>query len=179
VVQVWDICAKVIKQSIQVGSAILIIHWADIKDNLITFLVGAHDGSITLYQLVIIFLSGDGFIDDKSLVVHRQAFHVGFLNFCLQIIGLYAHGLFKPLPHCCRWRLPLYMDYTSLKNHFQYKFHPIRNSCSPSTSYGCQQTTECHATKDGSPTSSNTFHSPFFCRHGHHKSQWPPVNFLP
>lgn len=138
------------------------IHWADIEEQLITFLVGAHDGSVTLYQSVVIFLSGDGFIDDKDLDVHRRAFQAGFPDFCLRIVGLHAHGLFKPIPRCRRWRLSLYMDYTSLENHLRHKFLLNRNSYSRSTSYGGQQTTECNATKDGSLTSSNQLCSPFF-----------------
>jgi hypothetical protein len=102
IVNVWDVGAQNIKQSIQVGSVILAVHWADIVQQLLTFLVGAHDGSVTLYQSVI-FLSVDGFIiDDESSDVRQRALQTGFQNFHLRIVGLHAHGLFKSHPRCRR-----------------------------------------------------------------------------
>lgn len=50
--KVWDLSAKIVKQTMRVGGAVLALRWVDIKDNLMSFVAGASDGSITCFVAV-------------------------------------------------------------------------------------------------------------------------------
>jgi WD40 repeat protein len=49
IVNVWDFSTENIKQTIRVGSPVLALNWVNIQDNLMSFLAGAADGSITCF----------------------------------------------------------------------------------------------------------------------------------
>jgi hypothetical protein len=50
-VKVWDVPSKHLKQSIPVGSTVLVMRWTKLDDHVSAFLVGTSDGSITLFYI--------------------------------------------------------------------------------------------------------------------------------
>jgi hypothetical protein len=54
--KVWEVSSGELKQSIRLESAVLAIRWANLSDHLLTFLVGASDGSITLFYFKLVII---------------------------------------------------------------------------------------------------------------------------